>query len=125
VDVRLLLPSRSDSEAVLAIQHASYEDLLEAGVKIYEREGVILHSKSMVIDDVWSVVGSSNLDHRSILYNDEVDAVVIGAETARSLAELFNADLALAQQVSLAEWKKRPLRERTRELFWRLWTKLL
>jgi cardiolipin synthase len=125
VDVRLMLPSESDSKPVLAIQHASYEDLLEAGVKIYERKGVILHSKSMVIDDVWSIVGSSNLDHRSILYNGEVDAVIIGAETARSLAELFNADLGLAQQISLAAWKKRPLQERTREHFWRLWTKLL
>jgi cardiolipin synthase len=125
VDVRLLLPSQSDSNAVLAVQHAAYEDLLEAGVKVYEREGVILHSKSVVIDQVWSVVGSSNFDHRSVLFNDEVDAVVIGQETALALENLFKSDLRDARAIDLATWKRRSLSKRASETFWRLWTTMM
>ena len=84
MDVRLLVPAHSDSRAALQVQHSHYGALLKAGVKIYEREEGILHSKTVVVDGVWSIVGSSNFDHRSILFNDEVDAVVLGATPARS-----------------------------------------
>jgi cardiolipin synthase len=125
VDVRLLLPSRSDSGPALAVQHSHYEDLLRAGVKIYERDDGILHSKTMVIDQVWSIVGSSNFDHRSVLFNDEVDAVVLGKATGERLAADFKADLQHAQAIDPEHWHHRSALEHLRENFWRLWEQLL
>ena len=125
VDVRVLVPSKSDSSGALAIQHGAYEDLLEAGVHIYERDDVIVHSKSILVDGVWSAVGSSNFDYRSVLYNDEVDAVILGRDAASQLERLFQADVDHAQQIDLATWKRRSFGERSRELFWRAWSSLL
>jgi cardiolipin synthase len=125
VDVRLLLPSRSDSSPALAVQHAHYEELLRAGVKIYERDDGILHSKTLVIDQVWSIVGSSNFDHRSVLFNDELDAIVLGKETGAKLAADFQADLQHAQAIDLEEWRLRSSLEHLRESFWKMWETLL
>ena len=125
VDVRLLLPSHSDSGAALAAQQSHYADLLEAGVRIYERGDGILHSKIVVVDGVWSIVGSSNFDHRSVLFNDEVDAVVISAATGAQLERNFQQDLQRAIDIDLASWKRRPLSRKLREHFWRLWEQLL
>jgi cardiolipin synthase len=125
VDVRLLLPSHSDSAPALAAQQSHYADLLEAGVKIYERADGILHSKTVVVDGVWSIVGSSNFDHRSVLFNDEVDAVVISAATGAQLQQYFQRDLEHATGIDLARWKQRPLAHKLREHFWRLWEQLL
>jgi cardiolipin synthase len=125
VDVRLLLPAHSDSGPALAVQHSHYEELLRAGVKIYERDDGILHSKTMVIDRVWSIVGSSNFDHRSVLFNDELDAVVLGKETGERLADDFTADLQLAAEIDAAQWARRSALEHLRENFWRLWEQLL
>jgi len=125
VDVRLLLPSRSDSGPALAVQHAHYEDLLQAGVKLYERDDGILHSKTMVIDQVWSIVGSSNFDHRSVLFNDELDAVVLGKETGEKLANDYKTDLQHAQAIDAERWRHRSAIEHLRESFWKLWETLL
>ena len=125
IDVRLLLPSHSDSSPALEVQHSHYKDLLEAGVKIYERQDGILHSKTLVVDGVWSIIGSSNFDHRSVLFNDEVDAVVLGNDTGAQLRSLFQADLEHANPIDLQEWKKRGALTKLREKFWRLWENLL
>jgi cardiolipin synthase A/B len=125
IDVRLLLPSHSDSSPALQVQHSHYSDLLAAGVKIYERNSGILHSKAVVVDGVWSITGSSNFDHRSILFNDEVDAVVLGKETGEQLRTLFQSDLEDARGIDLQEWRKRGVLTKLREQFWRLWEKLL
>jgi cardiolipin synthase len=77
----------------------------------------MLHSKWATIDGVWSVVGSSNFDHRSILFNDEVDAVVLGRGTAAQLESLFQQELAKAKPVTLQDWAHRPLNERFREFY--------
>jgi cardiolipin synthase A/B len=125
VDVRLLLPSHSDSSPALQVQHSHYESLLRSGVKIYERNDGILHSKTMVVDGVWSITGSSNFDYRSVLFNDEVDAVVIGKNTGEQLSTLFEADLQHARAIDLESWRKRSIFTRINEQFWRLWEKLL
>jgi cardiolipin synthase len=125
VDVRLLLPSASDSKPSLAVQRSAYSDLLGAGVKIFERDGVILHSKTMVVDGVWSVIGSSNFDHRSVLFNDEVDAVVLGNDAAGAFEEMFRDDLTSAHAIESAAWAHRSFAERVRETFWRVSTTML
>ena len=125
VDVRLLLPSHSDSSPALQVQHSHYEALLRSGVKIFERNDGILHSKTMVVDGVWSITGSSNFDYRSVLFNDEVDAVVIGKNTGEQLSTLFEADLQHARAIDLESWRKRSIFTRINEQFWRLWEKLL
>jgi cardiolipin synthase len=117
VDVRLMLPGESDSQLALAVGRSEYGDLLEAGVKIYELQDGMLHSKFATIDGVWSAIGSSNFDHRSILFNDEVDAVVLGRDTAQQLEALFQKDEATARPITLDAWDDRPLGERIRELY--------
>ena len=125
VDVKLLLPGRSDVQLPLLAGRSHYEDLLEAGVKIYEYRDAILHSKTVVIDGVWSVVGSSNFDHRSVLFNTEVDAVVLGRETAAQMETMFKDQLARATPIDEESWRRRPIVERIRELFARAWEVLL
>jgi cardiolipin synthase len=125
VDVRLLLPAHSDSFPALAVQRSHYRALLKGGVKIYERQDGILHSKTVVMDGVWSIVGSSNFDHRSVLFNDEIDAVVIGSQTGAQMQRFFEQDLRHAQRIDAHSWNQRPLSERLRERFWRLWEQLL
>jgi cardiolipin synthase len=122
VDVRLLLPSQSDSDLALHCGRSHYADLLEVGVKIYELQGAILHSKTATIDGVWSVVGSSNFDGRSVLFNDEVDAVVLGRETAAQLEAAFQDDIKNSREIDLKEWEERPFDERMTEFWSKIWS---
>jgi cardiolipin synthase len=125
VDVRLLLPDKSDSTLSIAVGHSHYGELLKAGVKIYETHDLVLHSKTVVIDGVWSAVGSSNFDHRSVIFNDEVDAVVLGEDTARDLEAMFADDARAARPIDLAAWNRRPVTARVKELYARVWQALL
>jgi cardiolipin synthase A/B len=125
VDVRLVLPSQSDWAPVVAIQRSHYAGLIRAGVKVYERDDGILHSKSLVIDGVWSLVGSSNFDQRSILFNDEVDAIILGKSTAGELTGVFRSAMQHARRISLRDVHEFGLLERIRGRFWSLWEKLL
>jgi cardiolipin synthase len=126
VDVRLLLPEVSDSQEAVEVAHSHYTDLLEAGVKIYETREVVLHSKMAVIDGVWSAIGSSNLDHRSVLFNDEVDAIVLGADTAKALEAVFSDGEKIANPIDKEKWEaSRPATERVRGFFARMWESLL
>jgi cardiolipin synthase len=109
VDVRLMLPGHSDSYLALGVQHSHYSALFKAGVKIYETQREILHSKAVVIDGVWSVVGSSNFDYRSVIFNDEVDAVVLGRGTASALEADFGDDTKHALAIDPEAWRHRPL----------------
>jgi cardiolipin synthase len=125
VDVRLLLPASSDSPLSIAVAHAHYSELLGAGVKIYEMHNVVLHSKTVVVDGVWSVIGSSNFDHRSVIFNDEVDVVILGSEATQELEDLFQADQASAKLIEVGAWKSRPIWVRLRETYSLAWENLL
>ena len=125
VDVTLILPSHSDSEVVFHAGRSHYSGLLEAGVKIYERRGAVLHSKTVIIDGVWSCVGSTNLDWRSFLDNDEVNAVVLGHDFARQMQAMYSKDLAASDAIDLESWERRPLAFRLKEWMARLWGRLL
>ena len=100
---------------------AFYHELLEAGVKIYERRGALLHTKTAVIDGVWSTIGSTNLDWRSFLHNQEVNAVILGGDFGTEMRAAFLGDLEQSDSITLAAWRSRPLRNRGKEQFARLW----
>lgn len=116
VDVRLLLPGISDAPLVLQASRADYAELLEAGVRIYERTGTTLHAKTAVIDGVWSTIGSANLDYRSFLHNHEVNAEIVDREFAQTMEKLFLNDLKQAEEISVQSWRRRPLIQRVKEI---------
>ena len=121
VDVQLILPSTTDFPMVLNAGRSYYSELLRAGVKIHERKGALLHSKTALIDGVWSTIGSTNLDWRSFLHNDELNAVILGPDFGVQMQRMFEADLAASTPISLAQWKERPLGERVKELTAKIW----
>ena len=121
VDVRLVLPGSTDSSLVFHAGRSYYDELLTAGIKIYERSGVLLHAKTAVIDGVWSTVGSTNLDWRSFLHNQELNAVVLGAEFGDQMRAAFEADVAQSKPIALAEWRSRPVSLRMKEFASRCW----
>jgi cardiolipin synthase len=116
VDVQIIVPARTTSDASVAAGRARYGDLLEAGVKIHEFEGRVLHAKTAVIDGAWSAVGSSNLDWRSTVWNNEIDAIILSADFGQQMEALFTADIAASRTVTLEAWRDRGLSERVREL---------
>jgi cardiolipin synthase A/B len=124
VRVSLVLPGRSDSDAAIANARAAYGDLLAAGVKIYEVQNAVLHSKFVIIDGVWMAVGSSNFDRRSAVFNNEIDAIVLGKRVADGEA-MFKQDIAMSKEITLAAWRSRPTAERWREWCARFWAFLL
>ncbi|PIQ50768.1 MAG: cardiolipin synthase [Comamonadaceae bacterium CG12_big_fil_rev_8_21_14_0_65_59_15] len=125
VQVKLILPSHSDSALVFHAGRAHYATLLAAGVQIFERQGALLHAKTAVIDGVWSTVGSTNLDWRSFLDNDEVNAVVLGRDFAAQMQRMFDNDLAASQQIDPQAWADRPLQFKFREWLAQFWQNLL
>lgn len=119
-DVKLVLPSHTDSWAIFHLGRSYYTKLLKAGVEIYERRGALMHAKTGVIDGVWSTVGSSNIDWRSFLHNDEINAVVLSREFAARMEAMFLADLAESTKIELREWRRRSLWMRLKERISRL-----
>lgn len=115
VEVTLLLPSVTDAGLILQAGQSHYGRLLSAGVEIYERQDAILHAKTAVVDGVWSTVGSANLDWRSFLHNEEINAVILGDDFARKMEVLFQQDLAASRRVTFEEWNTRPLIQRVKE----------
>jgi cardiolipin synthase len=121
VDVKLIVPSTTDSSLVFHAGRSHYEQLLQGGVKLYERKAALLHAKTALIDGVWSTVGSTNLDWRSFLHNTEVNAVVLGSEFGARMRASFDRDLADSRPITLEEWDRRPASDRLKEQFSRLW----
>lgn len=115
VEVKLILPSQTDSWAVFHAGRSHYSKLLRAGVKIYERRGAVMHSKTASIDSVWSTIGSTNLDWRSFLHNDEVNAAILGRDFARQMDAMFARDLAESDAIDLERWEQRSLLLRLKE----------
>jgi cardiolipin synthase A/B len=117
VDVKIIVPAKTDSKMALRAQRYNYSQLLKAGAKIYERRNALLHAKTAVIDEVWSTVGSTNMDLWSFLSDDEVNAVILSREFAAEMEKMFEGDLAESDQIKWEEWKERPLFPRIGEWF--------
>lgn len=115
VDVQMVLPSHTDSWAVFHAGRSHYSTLLRSGVKIFERRGAVMHSKTAVIDGVWSTIGSTNLDWRSFLHNDELNAVILGREFARQMEAMFARDIRASDRIELERWERRSFTFRIKE----------
>jgi cardiolipin synthase A/B len=118
VVVRIILPSYSDFSGVFYAGRAHYDELLESGVKLYELKSAFLHSKSIVVDGVWSSIGSTNFDWRSFVHNNEISVCVIDRGFATSMERVYATDLADSHEITQAAWKHRGLRERMKEWMW-------
>lgn len=125
VDVVLLLPGFSDSSLVFHAGRSHYTDLLDAGVKLYERRDALLHAKTAVVDGVWSTVGSSNMDWRSFALNYEINAVVLGPEFAAEMEALFQRDVADSVRITPEAWGQRGVDDRFMETFSRMFERWL
>lgn len=120
VDVKIIVPSFSDFWPPFYAARYNYSRLLRAGVRIFEMKGALLHSKTAVIDGVWSTVGSSNLDSRSFMHDAEINAVVLGQDFGSLMEAVFEQDLAASVEITAGEWEKRPLSDRLKERVARL-----
>lgn len=125
VDVRVLVPRRSDSLVVTAAARSYYDTLLAAGVRVYEYQPTMIHSKTLVVDDFFAAVGTPNIDNRSFRLNFEVSAILYGAEHAESLCVQFRKDLALAKEIKTSNRLDLPLRWKAAEAGARLLSPLL
>jgi cardiolipin synthase A/B len=116
VDVRILLPGKvMDIPSAAYAGQGFYDELLSAGVRIYEFDPTMMHAKTIVADGVWSAVGTINLDNRSIRMNDEASLLVHDATFGARMEALFLADVSRAREVTLAEHRRRPWHHRVRE----------
>jgi cardiolipin synthase A/B len=110
VDVRLLLPGRTDVPIVRHAGHGWYESLRAVGVRVFEYQPAILHAKTAVFDDYLSIVGSSNLDFRSFHFNAECNFLILDDDVGKTMSAAYEKDLASSQEIG-AGWK-RSLRHR-------------
>jgi cardiolipin synthase len=110
VAVRIMLPGPvTDSQIVRHASHRHFDELLSHGIHIYIHQNTLLHQKVMVVDGEWSLIGSTNLDDRSLDINDEASVGLIDTQVAASLHRAFQSDLADCQELQLAGWRDRGL----------------
>lgn len=117
VEVRMLLPGRSDVISAHYAGRAFFAKLLKSGVEIYNYRGEILHAKTAIFDCNWSIIGSANLDFQSLRRNDEGNVGIIDEDFGRQMAEVFYEDLKQSEQITLEKWKQRSLWEKIKESF--------
>jgi cardiolipin synthase len=116
VRVQILVPGRhSDHGMTRSSSRATYGDLLKAGAEIYEYQPAMIHAKIMIVDDLWCVVGSTNMDHRSFGWNDEVNLAAMDPALAAKLSQNFAEDLGNSHRETLQKWESRSFSERAME----------
>jgi cardiolipin synthase len=115
VDVKMIFPGISDASLAYYAGRSFYEDLLSAGVRIFELQASVLHAKTGVIDGAWSTVGSANIDIRSFLHNSEINVVVLDLGFGRAMESAFDEDLKHSTEVTRAQWDQRSAGERLKE----------
>jgi cardiolipin synthase len=114
--VEIIVPGRHiDQKVVRRASRSLWGPLLEAGVAIYEYQPTMFHVKVMVVDEIWTSVGSTNFDNRSFRLNDEANLNICDAEFAAAQARIFEEDKARSRRITLEEWRRRPWRERAIE----------
>jgi cardiolipin synthase len=111
VDVRIIVPRISDVFFIHCVTSAYYYGLLKAGVRVFEYLPCVLHAKMLMIDD-WVMVGSSNMNHRSMIHDLEADIVMTNPTVKETLKSLFKTDLRKTHEVTFDDWERQPMLER-------------
>lgn len=119
VRVRVLLPGAIDHAIVKKVSRDGLEPLFAAGVEIYEYQPALLHAKTMVIDGVWSTIGTTNFDNRSFALHEELNLVMYDRGVGERMERIFEDDLTRARRLTLQHWKRRPIRDRLIEVLGR------
>ena len=125
VRVRLLVPGKSDIPAASYAGRSFFTRLLKAGIEIHTYLGDMLHAKTYLFDQCWGIVGSTNLDYQSLVYNDEGNIGIMDASFGSKLAEIFEEDLKNSVKIDEETWRKRPFLEKIIEHFFALFRKRL
>jgi cardiolipin synthase len=125
VDVRIIIPEKSDAYITKLSTLSYLREMMEAGVKIYFYQKGFIHSKVIVSDDMVSSIGSANMDFRSFEQNFEVTAFVYDRDFSKQVKQTFMEDFSNSKRLLIKEWKKRPIRQKARESFARLLSPLL
>lgn len=125
VDVRVMVPRHSDSSMLTYASRSYFAECMRAGIKIYHFEPGMLHSKTIIIDDDISVVGSTNFDFRSFEHNFEASLFVFSAEFNQRLRQVFTNDMEQSSRIIPAQWVHRPIFERALSSFMRLFSPVL
>jgi cardiolipin synthase A/B len=122
-EVRIRVLVEGDITDAMPVKYASravYDRLMQLGVEIHEYQPTMMHTKALVVDGVFSIVGSANFDNRSFELNDELNVAVSSRDLARRLTEDMEGDLKRSRRLTLETWRQRPLLDKVREKFWGL-----
>ena len=125
IDVRLMIPNRSDTKSAQMATFSYVDKMLKAGVKVYLYKNGFLHSKTLMVDDALTSFGSSNFDFRSFEHNFEINAFVYQEDLALKMKDIFLQDINDCEEITFSSWRKRPLTRRLTESFMRLFAPLL
>ena len=125
VRVRLLVPGKSDIPAASYAGRAFFPRLLKGGIEIYTYLGEMLHAKTYLFDECWCIIGSTNLDYQSLVYNDEGNVGILDSTFALKAAGIFEEDLKNSAKIDEDAWRKRPIGEKIKEHFFALFRKRL
>lgn len=125
VDVRLMIPKRSDTRSTNMASRSFLDEMIKAGVRVYFYKPGFLHAKMLVSDDIVTAIGSANMDFRSFEHNFEVNAYVYQEQFALDMKRIYRHDIQFCEIATAARWYRRPLTDRIFESFMRLFSPLL
>jgi cardiolipin synthase len=125
IDVRLMLPKRSDTKTANMASRSFIDDMVKAGAKVFFYEPGFLHSKLVVTDDELTCIGSANMDFRSFEHNFEINAFVYQKAFALQMKKIFTHDIHSCEKLIPSRWLNRPIKQRISESFMRLFSPLL
>ena len=125
IEIILMLPQKADATYMDAANKSFFSECIDAGIRIFERGGEFIHSKTLVCDDYLSVIGTANMDFRSFNLNYEINTYIFDTKKALLNKQIFLKDLELSKEITFAEWEQRGLFQRFKERFMRLFSPLL
>ncbi|MGZ3539468.1 MAG: phospholipase D-like domain-containing protein, partial [Thermodesulfobacteriota bacterium] len=125
VKVRLLVPGKSDVPAASYAGRAFFSRLLKAGVEVYTYLEEMLHAKTYLFDECWNIIGSTNLDYQSLIYNDEGNIGILDLFFGSKMADIFEEDLKNSARIDPETWSQRPFLDKLKEHFFALFRKRL